>query len=104
MKKYLAVLLLAYAAVTQAVTWEMPNQSGGKIVLTDRVCKQDGKTYEYLNDAYGYDSNGTVIYGCWFMQDDLVNIIWAKTGTHKVYNPKDFIKVNTKSGSKNTGV
>lgn len=105
MKKYLLGLLLAVSTVANAVTWEMPNQSGGRIVLTDRMCIQNGKTYEKLNDAYAYDSNGTVISGCWFMQDNLVNIIWAKSGDHKVYSPNDFTKVNSgKSGTKNTGV
>jgi hypothetical protein len=57
----------------------MPNQGGGKIVLTNEVCKIDGKTYPSLNRAYNYTETGYGSEGCYTVEDDTVVVIWKKS-------------------------
>ena len=45
MKKILAVLLFIPTIALGAVIASMPNQAGGKIVLTDEACIHKGKNY-----------------------------------------------------------
>ena len=55
----------------------MPNEGGGKIVLTDEVCRHDGKTYDKLNRAYNYTTSGHGSEGCYFVEDETVVVIWS---------------------------
>jgi len=54
----------------------MPNQAGGKVVLTDEACKHNGKVYEKLNRAYNYGTQGYTTEGCYFVEDETVVVIW----------------------------
>jgi hypothetical protein len=54
----------------------MPNQAGGKIVLTDEPCVHQGKTYNGLNRAYNYGAQGYTTEGCYVVEDETVVVIW----------------------------
>ena len=58
---------------------EMPNKAGGKIVLTDEVCRHEGKSYDSLNRAYNYSQEGYTSEGCFKVEDSTVVVVW-KTG------------------------
>jgi hypothetical protein len=55
----------------------MPNEGNGKIVLTNQVCKYEGKTYDPLKRAYSYHIKGYTFEGCFYLEDDTVVIIWG---------------------------
>lgn len=54
----------------------MPNKGGGKIVLTNDVCKYGEKTYSKLSRAYNYTETGYGSEGCFYVEDETVVIIW----------------------------
>jgi len=54
----------------------MPNKGGGKIVLTNEVCKLEGKTYETLRRTYNYTSEGYTSEGCFYIEDETVMVVW----------------------------
>ena len=54
----------------------MPNKAGGRIVLTDEVCKHKGKVYDTLKRAYNYSTEGYTTEGCFFVEDETVVVIW----------------------------
>lgn len=54
----------------------MPNKGGGKIVLTNEICKLENKTYESLRRAYNYTSEGYGSEGCYAIEDETVIVIW----------------------------
>jgi hypothetical protein len=75
--KYLAVMACMLPAMAYAAAIaEMPNRAGGKIVLTDEVCRHDGKTYDSLNRAYNYSAEGYTTEGCFAVEDETVVVIW----------------------------
>jgi hypothetical protein len=67
-----------YAVKAETVATQ-PNQAGGKIVLTDEICKHNGKTYDNLNRAYNYGSAGYTSEGCWVVEDETVIVYWIDT-------------------------
>jgi hypothetical protein len=73
-----AAFLMAFVTWTYAATIAtMPNEGGGKIVLTDEVCKHEGRTYDKLNRAYNYTTSGYSSEGCYFVEDETVVVIWS---------------------------
>jgi hypothetical protein len=72
----IAILLFTSNAKAAAIA-TMPNEGGGKIVLTDETCKYEGKTYEKLNRAYNYTTSGHGSEGCFFIEDETVVVVWA---------------------------
>jgi len=69
--------LMLVAGVCQADTLaSMPNQGGGKIVLTDDKCVVGGKNYPTLNRAYNYTSEGYTMDGCYTVEDSTVVVVW----------------------------
>lgn len=91
MKKLLAILLLCFSTVaTAAVVASMPNQAGGKIVLTDEACVHNGKTYQGLFKSYFYGSTGVSGDGCWRLDDETVLVVWLDTGETKRYPAANF--------------
>lgn len=99
MKKLLYGLLML-PCISHAITWSMPNQNGGEIVITDRDCMHDGKSYAPLKEAYSY-SEGIYIEGCWTVQDGMIRVIWnLKSGAKSlIYDMKDFTIKNTNKNS-----
>lgn len=83
MKKLITVLLLSLlsAHASAETIASMPNKGGGKIVLTNEVCKYEGKTYSNLNRAYNYTSEGYGSDGCYTVEDETVVVIWNVQGT-----------------------
>jgi hypothetical protein len=73
----------SYAAVIAS----MPNQAGGKIVLTDEACIHRGKNYPNLYKSYFYTNSGLSGDGCWTIEDgsETITVIWLDTGDTKRY-------------------
>jgi hypothetical protein len=92
LKKLIATLLLCPAIALGAVVASMPNQAGGKIVLTDEACVYQGKTYVKLYKAYFYTPQGTTGEGCWAIEDgsDAVTVVWHDSGNTKRYPASNF--------------
>lgn len=86
--KWLAALLLTPVAGLAQVLY-MPNQGGGEIVLTTRVCTYQGKTYEGLREAYTWTANTGKIEGCWTIRDGNVEIIF-QSGRTMIYKIEHF--------------
>lgn len=82
MKKLFLALALV-SGVAQADTWSMPNQGGGKVVLTDRECKG----YPSLRESYAYTSEGYWS-GCWTIIDGKVHMVAGDE--RRVYELKSF--------------
>lgn len=76
MKKLLAVLLFVPTIAMGAVLATLPNQAGGKIVLTDEECRYAGEVYPALRKSYNYGSSGITGDGCWYLDDETVVVIW----------------------------
>ena len=74
----------------------MPNQAGGKIVLTDEACVYKGKTYNGLNRAYNYGVQGYTAEGCFVVEDETVVVIWNDgTANNKMrYPAENFTLIN----------
>lgn len=77
MKNLLIALLMAPSISFGAVIASMPNQAGGKIVLTDETCIHNGKSYAPLMKAFNYSNSGTTGDGCWGLEDEVVTVIWV---------------------------
>jgi hypothetical protein len=97
MKKLLAALLML-PALAQAESFSMPNKNGGEIVISDRTCMHNGKSYDPLKQAYSY-WNGGYLEGCWTLEDNMVKIIWLVNGqpSTRVYNITDFARKSGKA-------
>lgn len=80
----------------------MPNEGGGKIVLTDETCKHDGKTYKELNRAYNYTTSGHGSEGCYFIEDETVVVVWAtSSGAKRMrYPAENFTLTRKRSGTR----
>ena len=77
----------------------MPNQGGGKIVLTNEVCKSGGKTYSNLSRAYNYTSEGYGSEGCFYVEDETVVVIWNQsTGPKQMRYPAENFTILKKTG------
>jgi len=79
----IATAIPSYAAVIAS----MPNQAGGKIVLTDEACIHRGKNYPNLYKSYFYANSGLSGDGCWTIEDgsETITVIWLDTGDTKRY-------------------
>lgn len=75
------LLLSAHTgAKADTVGW-MPNNGGGKIVITDKDCQSDSRQFM----AYTTSSSISTQFGCWFSDDVMVHITWESTGSFKSY-------------------
>lgn len=79
----------------------MPNQGGGKIVLTNEVCKLDKKVYDTLRRSYFYTAEGYTSEGCYYVEGDSVMVIWdmADGKPAKRRYPADNFTIIKKSGA-----
>ena len=79
MNKTLLAIALACLAnlATSATIASMPNQGGGKIVLTDEVCKIKDRTFPELYRLYMYTAEGLTSEGCYYVEDETIMAIWA---------------------------
>jgi hypothetical protein len=90
MKKLLLIAALV-AAPAFADSWAMPNRAGGEIVLTDRKCPG----YPKLLEAYNYTDSGSMQTGCWTVVDDMVHVVWDKSGKRYTYPLESFYTKST---------
>lgn len=90
MKKLLIALALLPTLAFAEVIASMPNQAGGKIVLTDEQCKHKNKVYESLRKSYFYTPEGITGDGCWYLDDETVVVIWVDTNTTRRYPVENF--------------
>jgi hypothetical protein len=90
MKKLIGVLLLCPMLAYGAVIATMPNQAGGKIVLTDESCVYGNKNYPSLYRSYFYTPEGTAGDGCWRLDDETVIVVWFDSNTTRRYPAVNF--------------
>lgn len=92
MKKLLAAALVFTVTSAHAERWfEMKNNAGGKIILTEYKCEgtKEGKL------AIATMDTGKSLDGCWFYFVDMVHVVW-KTGDKSTFEPKDFVARESK--------
>jgi hypothetical protein len=71
------IVILMFAPTAKAAgIASMPNKAGGKIVLTDEVCRHNGKAYDALKRAYNYSTEGYTTEGCFYVEDETVVVVW----------------------------
>ena len=75
-----AIALYFLCGNAEAEAWSMPNQAGGKIVITDRKCPH----FTYLSEAYTYAADGSVIKSCWAIIDGAVHVVYYN-GSERIY-------------------
>ena len=98
MKKLLICMLFMSSSV-MADTWAMPNEGGGQIVISDRLCQG----YKHIYQAYAYTNKG-YIEGCWALMDGKVHIVWEKNNGRRVYEMNDFVPDQTTAKKKGTSL
>jgi hypothetical protein len=92
----LVTFMLPTLAFADAIA-TMPNEGGGKIVLTDEVCKSEGKTYSKLGRAYSYTTTGHNSEGCFYVEDETVVVIWnTANGMKQMRYPVDNFALSKK--------
>jgi hypothetical protein len=101
MKKLLAALLFVPMLAQAEAIATMPNEGGGKIVLTDEVCKHEGKTYNKLSRAYNYTTSGHGSEGCFYIEDETVVVIWnTSSGTRQMRYPAENFTIIKRKGTR----
>jgi len=76
MKKLLIALCFIGSVQAKDIA-SMPNQAGGKVVLTDEVCKdRQGKVYKGLNRMFLYSETGLTMDGCFYVRGEVIDAIW----------------------------
>lgn len=86
----LLIILALIGAKAHGASWQMPNKSGGYIILTDRPCSLPGGSP--FRDGYAYAQNGQVVRFCWSIVDNLVRAVYAD-GSEYAYNVTSFVPV-----------
>ena len=101
MRKLLAVMLFVPMLAQAEAIATMPNEGGGKIVLTDEVCKNDGKVYNKLSRAYNYTTSGHGSEGCFYIEDETVVVIWnTSSGVRQMRYPAENFTLTKKKGNR----
>ena len=105
MRRWLGCLLFVPILASAASIATMPNEGGGKIVLTDDICKVDGKVYNKLNRAYNYTTSGHSSEGCFYVEDETVVVIWnTSVGVRTMrYPAENFTLINRKQSGARYG-
>ena len=93
--KRLLLIAAFVAAPAMADSWAMPNQTGGEIVLVDRLCPG----YKHIMQAYTYLPNGKTMTGCWFYQDGMVRVVWSDNTEYTYPADKFYEKSKSKKGT-----
>ena len=99
----LGLLLSVSIAVKAETIATQPNQAGGKIVLTDEICKHNGQVFDKINRAYNYGSAGYTSEGCWSVEDETVIVYWIDTDKKMRYPITAFTMNPNYSKRKNNG-
>ena len=84
--KKLLIAMLFVPMLAHAERWfEMRNNAGGKIILTEYKCETGDGGKMVISTT----KDGTTIQGCWFFFTDMVHIRWD-SGTISSFNPNEF--------------
>lgn len=84
--KGLILALLLVATNAYADKWlEMPNEAGGKILLINSKCKNDGSGKLVLATTPGGGNVG----GCWYYFANMIHVVW-ENGKTSSFEPNDF--------------
>lgn len=86
-----AIIAGILALPCYAATYETDNEGGGKIVLTDRECKN----YPPLRSMYAYHSTGVYMDGCWAIIDGKVHVYYHQSKERRVYPAEIFHETKT---------
>lgn len=97
----LVTFMLPTIAFAEAIA-TMPNEGGGKIVLTDDECKHEGKVYKGLNRLYSYTTQGYNSEGCYAVEDNTVVAIW-NSGNKMRYPAENFTLIKKKQPTSRYG-
>jgi len=97
--KWIVAVLCAVSLNAMADTWVMPNNGGGEVVLTDRLCQG----YKNLYYAYTYTPQ-LYLDGCWRLMDGKVHVVWEKGGGRRVYEMNDFVAGDVTPKKKGTAL
>lgn len=102
MKNLMWGLLLVVGVCNADTIASMPNQGGGKIVLTNEECKFDNKTYDTLRRAYNYTAEGHTSEGCFYIEDETVLVVWksSKGGASRMRYPAENFTIIKKGGTR----
>lgn len=69
----------------------MPNNSGGKIVMTNDECTgKEGKKYEGLFRIYTYSKSGDTSEGCFTFEGDTIRVFWPDAKKEARYEIGNF--------------
>lgn len=89
-KLLLALLCVSSVAIAEPVAY-MPNNSGGRIVLTNEICTgKDGKKYDQVFRIYTYSDKGDTAEGCFIFEGDTVRVFWPSAQKESRYELKNF--------------
>ena len=87
MRKILIDTLLAglMGSASAEMIASLPNKAGGRIVLTDQICKDPvtDEIYSQLRRAYNYSTEGGSDEGCWLIEDETVVVVWVPRGAKR---------------------
>ena len=93
----IATMIATIATFAAADTYEIPNKSGGKIVLEEYVCiGKGGKRYEKLKSMFTVSPSGRRISGCWYYSDGYVHVMYSD-GTEYTYPANEFRTIKDNS-------
>ena len=84
-KTFIAVGLLVGTVQALAQVLVAPNQNGGELVITNRPCVHQGKTYPDAKEAYSWSPNTSKQNACWTVQDGRIWFIYLDDGDIRVY-------------------
>lgn len=97
-------LLLSVATNVKAETFAtLPNQGGGKIVLTDEPCIKNGRNYDKLNRSYFYTSSGVTGEGCWGFEGETIIVAWDDSDKVRRYPAENFTLAPKYQNNRNRG-
>jgi hypothetical protein len=89
------LMVMATASYAEPVAY-MPNNTGGKIVITNEPCTKGKKTYEGLFRLYTYSPNGDTSEGCFAFEKDTIRVFWPDAQKEYRYELSGFIMYQTK--------
>ena len=67
----------------------MANEANGRIVLTNEICKANGKTFPELRRVYTYTGSGYTLEGCYKLEDSTVWILFENM-VERRFEPSSF--------------
>lgn len=77
LNKLLTAVIFLGAVNAHADSWELNNNAGGKIVLTDNVCYSNGKRYDNLRAMFSVSGTGKTFSGCYYVADGWVRVVYS---------------------------